>query len=197
MVHYIYKITCLCGSLAGHYYIGKRTQRVEGEHYYGSGSVLKKYYKKYPPVEGKTIIKEIIEYNGSMQQNSMREKEIIGDLYKNDPLCMNLKGGGEGSTGFNPTEETRRKMSESRMGRDSWNRGKKFEDYTPEQQEKIKPTLFVKGQVAHNKGVPMSEEQYEKCKGTMFGKGHIPWNKGKKGGVPWNKGLKMNKKKEE
>lgn len=173
MVHYIYKITCLCGSLAGHYYIGKRTQRAEGERYYGSGSVIKKYYKKYPPVEGETIIKEILEFNQSQKENSRREKEILGDLFKNDPLCLNLKRGGEGGCAFTLSEETRRKMSQSRMGRVSWNKGKKFEDYTLEQQERTAHTLFKKGQAAHNKGVPMSEEQKLKCSKTWFKGVHV------------------------
>lgn len=35
---------------------------------------------------------------------------------------------------------------------------------------------FVKGQVAHNKGVKMPREVYEKAKHTMFAKGNVPHN---------------------
>jgi len=61
--------------------------------YYGSGTILKKYYQKYPPVEGETIIKEILEYNNSGEENNIREREIIGNLWETDPMCINLKPG--------------------------------------------------------------------------------------------------------
>lgn len=35
---------------------------------------------------------------------------------------------------------------------------------------------YKKGDIPHNKGVPMGEEKYEKCKGTMFKKGQTPKN---------------------
>lgn len=134
-----------------------------------------------------------------------REKEIIGDLYETDPLCINLTQGGGGglpkghkkspamrkklsesrkgiqyseetkkriSDGhkglkLNLSEETRKKKSQLMKERTPWNRGKKFEDYTPDQQERSAHTLFKKGQVAHNKGVPMSEEQKKKISETL------------------------------
>ena len=101
--HYIYKITCLCGTLAGHYYIGKHsTRKDDAEHdgYYGGGVILRNYYKKYPPEIGKTITKEILEYNTTIEENSSREKDIIGHLFETDPMCMNLKKGGEGGNGY-------------------------------------------------------------------------------------------------
>lgn len=35
---------------------------------------------------------------------------------------------------------------------------------------------YQKGQISHNKGVPMDRIVYEKCKSTMFKKGNIPKN---------------------
>lgn len=101
--HYIYKITCLCGSLAGCYYIGKHStlkEDAELDGYYGGGVVIRNYYKKYPPVLGKTITKEVLEYNPTKEENSIREKEIIGDLYLSDSKCLNMKKGGEGGNGY-------------------------------------------------------------------------------------------------
>lgn len=96
MIYYIYKITLLKGSLKGHYYIGKHKTDKEKDYYYGSGIIIKDYYKKYGKKKGISFTKEIIEYNLSEEKNNLREKEIIGDLYKTDPLCLNLKYGGEG-----------------------------------------------------------------------------------------------------
>lgn len=153
-VYYIYKIICLCGSFKNHYYIGKRTSTkkdVLNDFYYGSGEKLRRYYKKYPPVLGETILKEIIEFNPDAETNSKREKEIIGDLYKTDPLCLNLMEGGNGRRvakettekksslmkGKKLSDETKKKMSEARIRdnsylslkkyyqtHDAWNKGK-------------------------------------------------------------------------
>lgn len=55
----------------------------------------KAYYKKYGKILGETYLKEIIEINPSEDINSLREKELIGNLYISDPLCMNMVAGGE------------------------------------------------------------------------------------------------------
>lgn len=94
IVHYIYKITLLCGSLKDHYYIGKHTTK-NSDGYTGSGVIILNYFKKYHRKIGVTYLKEILEYNTSMEDNARREKEILGDLYLIDPLCVNLKEGGE------------------------------------------------------------------------------------------------------
>lgn len=153
-IHYIYKITCLCGSFKGHYYIGKRSSRkadILNDYYYGSGEKLRRYYKKYPPVLGETIIKDIIEINPTKEMNCKREKEIIGDLYLTDTLCLNLMEGGNGRRvsketskkksdmykGKKLSEETKKKMSIAKIrdnsvsslvkyyeSHDVWNKGK-------------------------------------------------------------------------
>lgn len=96
MIHYIYRIDFLCGE-PGRYYIGKRTFRwknVENDSYAGSGNFCKNYYKKYGKIKDKTYKKTIIEINESLTLNELREIKIIGDLWKTDPLCMNLCPGG-------------------------------------------------------------------------------------------------------
>lgn len=101
--HYIYKITCLCGDLKNHYYLGKHSTRKDdpiNDDYYGGGVIINKYYKKYPPELGVTITKEILEFNPDVETNSRRETEIIGDKWETDPLCLNRKKGGEGGNGY-------------------------------------------------------------------------------------------------
>lgn len=128
--YYIYKITLLCGSLAGHYYIGKKKLK-KTEHnpmsdgYYGSGVIVKNYYKKYPFKQGITAIKEILELNETEEDNRAREKFYIGDKYDTDPMCLNLKEGGFGGV---MSAETRKKMSEIRKGTKPWNTGIKLSE---------------------------------------------------------------------
>lgn len=103
---YIYKIIFLCGFPCGRYYIGQHMHRgkLENDRYTGSGNFCKAYFKKYGKLFGKTYIKEILEINPSEEINKIREKEIIGNLYKTDPLCMNLIEGGS-ATPINPQKD--------------------------------------------------------------------------------------------
>jgi len=115
--HYIYKIIFLCGYPTGRYYLGKRTYNgtdMQKDPYTGSGNFCKAYFKKYGVVYGETYLKEIIEINPSKKINKEREKIVIGDLWKTDPLCMNLQPGGDGGgvPGHKVTENTRRKLIE-------------------------------------------------------------------------------------
>lgn len=101
MIHYIYKIHFLCGFPSGRYYIGRHTHKgnnLSTDRYTGSGNFCKAYFKKYGKKEGITYIKEILEINPSKPINLYRENIVIGDLWKTDPLCMNLYAGGTGKT---------------------------------------------------------------------------------------------------
>lgn len=103
MRHYIYKITFLCGNHKGDYYIGKRSSNYKKKDFYaGSGKFCKSYYNKYGRIEGTTYTKEILEFNESKDINAQREKQIIGNLYKSDPHCMNMMAGGK--SGYNSRE---------------------------------------------------------------------------------------------
>lgn len=99
MIHYVYKIHFLCGYPTGRYYIGRHSHRgnsLDTDKYTGSGNFCKEYFKEYGKKLGVTYIKEILEINPSTKINVKREKFWVGDLYKTDPLCMNLIPGGEG-----------------------------------------------------------------------------------------------------
>lgn len=100
--YYIYKITFLCGEPKGRYYYGKRIYcgvDINKDNYRGSGLFCKSYFKKYGAIKGETYIKEIVEETSSAQENLKREAFWVGDLWKTDPLCMNLCPGGIGSHG--------------------------------------------------------------------------------------------------
>lgn len=152
---YIYKITLLKGSLAGKYYYGKHKRRTNidpiEDKYYGSGTIVKNYYKVYPFENGVTAIKEIIEYNDTEEENREREDFYIGDKYKTDPMCLNLKGGGIGGKW---SEESKEKLRKANIG-------KKLSD---EHKAKISKSLA---------GHKVSEETIEKFRTKLKGrKGH-------------------------
>lgn len=63
---------------------------------------------------------------------------------------------------------------------------KKDKEYLRQYYQKNMSQGFInnqkkKGDIPHNKGVPMSKDKYEKCRHTMFKKGHIPHNANKEG----------------
>lgn len=163
MIHYIYKITCLKGSLKNHYYIGKHSTENDAWEYYGSGTIIRDYYKKYGRKQGVSITKEILEYNDSFEQNMTREREIIGDLWKTDPMCLNLCNGGYGPSEIKISEETRKKLSDSHKGK----------TLPPEQRKKISES---------NKGRLVSQDTRKKISAANKGRKRkdTPWNKGKK-----------------
>jgi hypothetical protein len=166
----------LCGSLSGHYYIGKHAASNLNDHYCGSGKILKDYYSKYGRIENETFLKEILEFTDNEEHNCEREREILGTLWKQDPNCLNLKcGGSGGSNGSNMlgkpspmrgrkfTEASKKKLSEAKKGKPSWIKGK---------------TSPLKGRKRNtpswNKGKSLSEEHKknlsESHKGKLKGK---------------------------
>ena len=180
--YYIYKITLLCGSLAGKYYYGKRKLKKGidnpmGDGYFGSGTIIKQYYKKYPFKQGVTAIKEILELNDTEDQNREREIFYIGDKYETDPNCLNLRAGGNGGV---MSEKSRKKESDSLkqyyQSENGKARRKKMSDYL-----KGKPSMFGDGQRTEQhkknisialKGKPKSEEAVKKQSASMKGKSH-------------------------
>ena len=92
--YYTYKIILLKGSLAGKYYYGQHITSKLNDHYAGSGSILKDYYKKYRAVEGVTYTKEILKFYNDEKELDRAEEILIGDLWETDPNCLNKKPGG-------------------------------------------------------------------------------------------------------
>lgn len=85
-------------------------------------------------------------------------------------ILINKTDGGEGID--NPSEETRRKISENTKGRKAWNKGKPHRQETLEKlkqkrhsEESLKKMRdSSKGQVPWNRGKQMSDEQRQKLK---------------------------------
>lgn len=167
--YYTYKITLLKGSLAGHYYYGQHRTNNLNDGYAGSGKVIKDYFKKYDKIEHQTYIKEIISFYNSLEELNKAEFELIGDKYNTDPLCLNLKAGGN-QIGY--SKELLDKLSENhkdvsgknnpmfgKKGIDNPNYGRKN---TEETKKKISESL--KGKQIWWKGKHHSEETKQKMR---------------------------------
>jgi hypothetical protein len=111
---YIYKCTLPYGSfkLKGcPYYIGKRQKSELDENYFGSGTKIKNWIKKYGI---KDIQREILEWANSFEELNKLEEKYVDNLYETDPLCLNLVAGGRHPK---MSEEIRKKDSESQKGK--------------------------------------------------------------------------------
>lgn len=90
MKHYLYKVTNL---LNDHFYIGMHSTNDPNDDYLGSGKRIRAEVRKYGRENFK---KEILEEHPSRLALFDREAEIVNDKLLANPLCLNLKNGGEG-----------------------------------------------------------------------------------------------------
>lgn len=114
MQHILYKITNL---LNGHFYIGIHSTKNPDDGYLGSGRRIKAEIQKY----GKENFKrEILEVLPSRVDLKRRETEIVNEQLLSNPLCVNLKNGGEGNSSEDAkrmwqSEEYREKIRQARI----------------------------------------------------------------------------------
>lgn len=149
MNRYIYKITHVP---SGKNYIGQRCCHcpIEEDRYWGSGTDWKLFFKSNPIEEFKKQILAIAKTNENL---SDLEKRFVGDLYKTDPLCMNLISGGGLPTELSP--KSRSRISQALKGRPSPLRGTTFE-----KEHKRRISISMKGNEngKFTKGIKRSEE---------------------------------------
>jgi hypothetical protein len=87
--HYFYKITNLIND---HFYYGVHNTDNLDDGYMGSGTRLKKAYKKYGIENFK---KEILKFFNTSKEAFEYEAEIVTEELKIDNNCYNIQGGGE------------------------------------------------------------------------------------------------------
>ena len=162
MIYGLYKITNL---VDGKMYIGKHVTDDIDDGYMGSGKYLKRAIKKY----GKgNFRKEWLGFYEDEEELNYMERVFVDDTWVSRSDTYNLKIGGEGGSarGRVLSEETRRKMSESRIG---------------------VPRLDLRGRVQSleerkrrsiaNKGKPKSTEQRLKLSLSQRGEKNIAFGK--------------------
>lgn len=88
--HFLYRTTNLVNKK---YYFGVHSTYNLGDGYLGSGKKLTRAVKKYGEENFKI---EILEFFETREEVLLREKEIVNETCLQDPLCMNLKEGGNG-----------------------------------------------------------------------------------------------------
>jgi group I intron endonuclease len=126
-VAHLYRITNI---KTGEYYVGKHrgvTQETRfGQLYWGSGTRIKNQVKKY----GTEIFKyEILCISNTDYIFELESKLITKELLQEDKLCLNIVTGGReppSKKGFVISEETRQKL----IGRTPWNKGGTFSEET-------------------------------------------------------------------
>ena len=184
-MYYIYRIT---NKVNNKTYIGQHKYKKLNDSYMGSGKLIKRAQKKYGMENfEKEILYSRIQYKetvDAMERFAIAKERALGKAE------YNLASGGEGGNGGankgkHPSEETKRKLSESHKGnrpseetRQKMSEARKGKKHSEEWVRKISEA---------QKGRKLSEEHRRKLSEAK--KGKTPWNKGKKGAQQaWNKG---------
>ncbi len=145
--HFLYKTTC---QISGRFYVGVHSTFDLDDGYLGSGTILKNSLKCHGVKNHK---REILEFFTDPALMFAREREIITEEFISDPLCMNIKVGGNG--GWELVNESGRNFmgiknllqgsKSSAMIREDWKRNdpKRFEEYRRKISESLKKQKLV------------------------------------------------------
>lgn len=165
MVHYVYKITFLSGSLCGHYYIGKRSyngSNIDRDTYCGSGKICDDYFKTHKKILNETYKKDILKICDTEKDAYEEEERILGDLFETDEKCVNVKRGGYG--GFS----TKTPWNKGKVGLQvAWNKGLTKKDARV---KKYSDAKIGKSHAPWNKGLKGSQVAWNK---GLFGRTHV------------------------
>jgi hypothetical protein len=97
--HFIYKTTNLKNK---RYYVGMHSTNDLNDGYLGSGTILKKSFRKYGRKNFKV---EILEFCNDRVYMAKREREIVNETFLEDKMCMNLMIGGDGGYAWKNKEQ--------------------------------------------------------------------------------------------
>lgn len=90
MYYTVYQIT---NKISGRSYIGMHQTTNLDDDYMGSGTILRRHYKKYGT---DNFEKEILHIFDTKEEMANKEAELVNEDWVNDPNTYNLKMGGEG-----------------------------------------------------------------------------------------------------
>lgn len=186
MYGYIYKTTNL---INGKIYIGQHKSDKFDKSYYGSGKRFLNAFNKY----GKDNFScEIIEWCKTREIANDRERYWISYYNTQDRnIGYNITEGGEGWKGGKHTEQSKLKISKSKMGVTP---NRIYTTPSHEIRNRISCTLKEYYSIHDNprKGVKLSDETKEKLRQANLGKKYSEEVKAKHRGKPaWNKGIPM------
>jgi hypothetical protein len=127
--------------------------------------------------DAKGFISEIVANDLDEELSFLVEREYIDKLKKIGASICNKTSGGQGTTGWRPSAETRALWSQQRRGKAPHNKGNKQlpEPKAPQelearkQQANIKRSESLKGRTPWNKGITWE---------NIALKGRVPYNKG-------------------
>ena len=174
----IYLIT---NKVTGKQYVGQTTRSVKNrwkEHCESKtciGNAIKKYGKK-------SFSKKVIEQCKSLNKLDKKEVHWIKELNTIAPNGYNLTEGGNGNLGYVASKETRKKMSESRMGikmsKETCKRmSESHKGIALSKDHRKRIGLSQIGRIGWNKGVPRSETTKKKISQANSGKGNAMYGK--------------------
>lgn len=154
----VYKIT---NKINGKIYIGQ-TEKVDITNYYGSGVVIMKALKKYGKKNFERIILEVCQTKDQLNKAEIYWIEYYNSTDRN--LGYNISTGGDGGNlGDLVNERLSKKAKNQVVVKD--NCGNKFRvDRNDPRFISGELVGIAKGNIAHNRGVPMSEEQKQKLR---------------------------------
>ena len=174
---------------SGKSYIGITSQKPEDRWSNGNGYKNTLFGKAIEKYKWENIKHEILDTDLDEFTAKCLEEYYIFSYqtyvgFKYDCKGYNCTLGGEGSVGFKPSKETRRKQSEAKKGKTPW----KGKHHTEE--SKLKMSETRKGKTPWNKGKTTPEDTCKKISESKKGKktGKPAWNRG----LPaWNSGKKL------
>lgn len=189
----------------GKQYCGITSQKPEYRWRDGGGYTHNTHFQRAIQKYGWDAFEHIILKDGlTHSEANVIEQEYIRQYNLTDQDCgYNQTIGGDGTLGYSHTDETKQKMSSSRMGHEC-----STETCLKISEKNSGEKNGMYGATPWNKGVPMSDEtkakvsknRRGKTSGTahpMYGKKHTEesikkMSESHKGAVPWNKGIKTN-----
>lgn len=203
MTDKVYCVYVHRNSVNGKQYCGITSQKPEYRWRDGDGYTHNTHFQRAIQKYGWGAFEHIILKEGltHREANLLEQAYIIQNNLMNQDYGYNQTMGGDGTIGYTHTEESKKRMSESRMGHES----------SEETRAKISASNSgqnngMYGAIPWNKGVPMSDETRDKVsrsrKGKtsgerhpMYGKKHSEesikkMSKSHQGCTPWNKGKK-------
>lgn len=129
--NYFYKII---NNLNGKFYYGVHKTVNLNDNYMGSGTLLRLAKKKY----GKeNFSKEILLFFDTYEECLAHEALVVNEDMVTNPMCYNMKAGGQSGPGYKQSEETKAKIS-------IFQRCRKRKSFSEETKSKIRETLSGK-----------------------------------------------------